>query len=80
MEKMRAMVLSECAKIETKPLKITEIEKHKIERSDEILLKIEACGVCHSQLHGIEGDWSSDVCSSDLDAGIPICCQSPSIP
>ncbi len=42
MEKMRAMVLSECAKIETKPLKITEIEKHKIERSDEILLKIEA--------------------------------------
>ena len=57
MEKMRAMVLSECAKIETNPLKSIQIEKHQIERSNEILLKIEACGVCHSQLHGIEGDW-----------------------
>lgn len=63
MEKMRAMVLSECAKIETKPLKLTNVNKHEIERSNEILLKIEACGVCHSQLHGIEGDWK--------DIGIP---------
>ena len=57
MGKMRAMVLSECAKIETSPLKPTNIDKHQIERPNEILLKIEACGVCHSQLHGIEGDW-----------------------
>ena len=63
MEKMRAMVLSECAKIETNPLKLTQIDKHEIKRSNEILLKIEACGVCHSQLHGIEGDWK--------DLGIP---------
>jgi len=56
-EKMRAMVLSECAKIETNPLKPTNIDRHQIERPNEILLKIEACGVCHSQLHGIEGDW-----------------------
>ena len=63
MEKMRAMVLSECAKIETSPLKLTQIDKHEIKRSNEILLKIEACGVCHSQLHGIEGDWK--------DIGIP---------
>jgi len=63
MEKMRAMVLSECAKIETNPLKLTEIDRHKIQRPNEILLKIEACGVCHSQLHGIEGDWK--------DIGIP---------
>ena len=63
MEKMRAMVLSECAKIETKPLKLTEIDRHEIQRPNEILLKIEACGVCHSQLHGIEGDWK--------DIGIP---------
>ncbi|NNM02329.1 MAG: alcohol dehydrogenase catalytic domain-containing protein [Nitrosopumilus sp.] len=59
MEKMRAMVLSECAKIETNPLKLTEIDKHQIQRPNEILLKIEACGVCHSQLHGIEGDWKN---------------------
>ena len=57
MEKMRAMVLSKCAKIETNPLKLTNIDKHQIEKPNEILLKIEACGVCHSQLHGIEGDW-----------------------
>lgn len=57
MEKMRAMVLSKCAPIETKPLKLTEIDRHKIQGLNEILIKIEACGVCHSQLHGIEGDW-----------------------
>ena len=67
MEKMRAMVLSKCAKIETNPLKLTTINRHEIKRSNEILLKIEACGVCHSQLHGIEGDWQ--------DIGIP-----PSLP
>ena len=54
---MRAMVLSECKKIEDKPLKLTNIEKHSINKPDEVLIKIEACGVCHSQLHGIEGDW-----------------------
>ncbi|MCE9617033.1 MAG: alcohol dehydrogenase catalytic domain-containing protein [Nitrosarchaeum sp.] len=63
MKKMRAMVLSECALIETRPLKLTEIDRHEIKKPDEILLKIEACGVCHSQLHGIEGDWR--------DIGIP---------
>ena len=63
MEKMRAMILSECAAIESRPLKLAEIDKHEIQRSNEILLKIEACGVCHSQLHGIEGDWK--------DIGIP---------
>jgi propanol-preferring alcohol dehydrogenase len=63
MKKMRAMVLSECAPIETNPLKLTEIDRHEIKNPNEILLKIEACGVCHSQLHGIEGDWK--------DIGIP---------
>ena len=51
---MRAMVLSKCAPIETNPLKLTEIDRHEIKKPDEILLKIEACGVCHSQLHGID--------------------------
>jgi len=56
-EKMKAMVLSKLAPIETKPLKLTQIDRHEIQRPNEILIKIEACGVCHSQLHGIEGDW-----------------------
>ena len=63
MEKMRAMVLFECAPIETSPLKLSEINRHQIEKENEVLIKIEACGVCHSQLHGIEGDWK--------DLGIP---------
>lgn len=60
---MRAMVLSKCAPIETNPLKLSEIDRHEIKKENEILIKIEACGVCHSQLHGIEGDW--------MDLGIP---------
>ena len=54
---MRAMVLSKLAPIESNPLKLTEMDRHKIENPNEILIKIEACGVCHSQLHAIEGDW-----------------------
>ena len=54
---MRAMVLSKCAPIETEPLTLAHIDRHEIERPNEILIKIEACGVCHSQLHSIEGDW-----------------------
>jgi len=62
-EKMKAMVLSKLGPIETNPLKLTEIDRHEIQRPNELLIKIEACGVCHSQLHGIEGDWK--------DLGIP---------
>ncbi|MGI0082158.1 MAG: alcohol dehydrogenase catalytic domain-containing protein [Nitrosopumilaceae archaeon] len=56
-EKMRAMVLSKLAPIETKPLKLTMLDRHQIKKPNEMLIQIEACGVCHSQLHGIEGDW-----------------------
>ena len=38
-EKMRAMVLSECAPIENSPLKLTQIDRHQIQKPDEILLK-----------------------------------------
>ena len=62
-EKMRAMVLSELGPVESNPLKLTEINRHEIANPKEILVKIEACGVCHSQLHSIEGDWK--------DIGIP---------
>jgi len=62
-KKMRAMVLSKLGPVESNPLKLTEIDKHEIANPKEILVKIEACGVCHSQLHSIEGDWK--------DIGIP---------
>ncbi len=70
MSKMRAMVLSELGPVENKPLKLTEIDRHEIERPNEILIKIQGCGVCHSQLHGIEGDWK--------ELGIPP--QLPTVP
>ena len=62
-EKMRAMVLSKLGPVESNPLKLTEIDRHEIATPKEMLIKIEACGVCHSQLHSIEGDWE--------DIGIP---------
>ena len=62
-EKMRAMVLSKLGPVESNPLKHTEINRHEIATPKEMLIKIEACGVCHSQLHSIEGDWE--------DIGIP---------
>jgi len=62
-EKMRAMILSKLGPVESNPLKLTEIDKHEIANPKEVLVKIEACGVCHSQLHSIEGDWE--------DIGIP---------
>ena len=56
-EKMLAMILSKLGPVESNPLKLTEIDRHEIQKPNEILIKIAACGVCHSQLHGIEGDW-----------------------
>ena len=69
-EKMRAMVLNKLGPVESKPLTLSEIDRHEIKRPNEILIKIEACGVCHSQLHGIEGDWK--------ELGIPP--QLPTVP
>lgn len=57
MTSMQAMLLEKLGPIETKPLKLTEIPRHQIRKPNEVLVKIDACGVCHSQLHGIEGDW-----------------------
>jgi propanol-preferring alcohol dehydrogenase len=56
-EKMQAMVLSKLAPIETRPLKMTSIDRPAIKGKNGLLLEIEACGVCRSNLHLIEGDW-----------------------
>lgn len=39
------------------PLSLEDVEKPSI-ASDEVLIKVEACGVCHSDLHIAEGDWA----------------------
>ncbi|MBQ0736140.1 alcohol dehydrogenase AdhP [Aquimarina celericrescens] len=49
---MKAAVVREFGK----PLAIEETEVKRPER-DEILVKVQASGVCHTDLHAIEGDW-----------------------
>jgi alcohol dehydrogenase, propanol-preferring len=39
-----------------KPLAIEEVDVPR-PRAHEVLVKIEACGVCHTDLHAVEGDW-----------------------
>jgi propanol-preferring alcohol dehydrogenase len=38
------------------PLKIEDVPRPQIS-ADEVLIEVEACGVCHSDLHVAEGDW-----------------------
>ena len=49
---MKAALLREFKK----PLTIEEVEKPK-PGPDEVLIEVEACGVCHSDLHVADGDW-----------------------
>jgi propanol-preferring alcohol dehydrogenase len=56
-EKMKAMVLSRLAPVESRPLKLTSIDRPAVKKRNDLLLEIEACGVCRSNLHMIEGDW-----------------------
>ena len=50
---MKAAVLHEFEK----PLAIEEVPRPK-PGADEVLIEVEACGVCHSDLHVADGDWS----------------------
>lgn len=56
-EKMRAMVLTKPGSIEVHPLNLMSIDKPIMRSNTGLLLEIEACGVCRSNLHLIEGDW-----------------------
>ena len=50
---MKAAVLQEFKK----PLAILEVPRPQLEPGD-VLIRVEACGVCHSDLHVADGDWS----------------------
>jgi len=52
---MLAMLLKEPEAIEKNPLQLVEIDKPKI-RQDEILVRIKVCGICHTDLHTVEGE------------------------
>jgi propanol-preferring alcohol dehydrogenase len=40
-----------------KPLSIEEVERPRPE-ADEVLIQVEACGACHSDVHVADGDWT----------------------
>lgn len=64
---MQAMVLTKLAPIETRPLKLMSIDKPTIKgRRGGLVLEIQACGVCWSNLHLIEGDWKKYGAPSSL--------------
>lgn len=52
---MKAMVLARQAPIESRPLVLTEVTAPQA-GPGQIRLKITACGICHTDLHVIEGD------------------------
>jgi propanol-preferring alcohol dehydrogenase len=52
---MLAMILKDQKEIEKNPLELVEMEKPEI-KPDEILVKVKICGVCHTDLHEVEGE------------------------
>ena len=60
---MRAMMLEEYRKAETGALRLREVDTP-APGSDEVLVRVSACGVCRTDLHVIEGDLSP--------AGLPV--------
>ncbi len=52
---MRAMLLEKPAPVSTSPLKKVEIAPP-VPGQDQIAVKVAACGVCHTDLHTVEGD------------------------
>lgn len=59
---MRAVLLDRPAPLDTGPLRVADIPVPE-PGPGQVLLEVEACGVCRSNLHMIEGDW--------VDNGVP---------
>jgi len=56
---VRAMILEACAPAEAAPLRAAEVEIPQPARN-ELLVRVLACGVCHTDLHTAEGDLGTD--------------------
>lgn len=52
---MQAMLLKEPDAIEKSPLQSTEMDRPKV-GPGEILVKVKVCGICHTDLHTVEGE------------------------
>ena len=53
---LKAQLLQRIAPIEEHPLQFTSVSNPTV-RSTDVLIRIKACGVCHSNLHMIEGEF-----------------------
>ncbi|MEM2660825.1 MAG: zinc-dependent alcohol dehydrogenase family protein [Nitrososphaeria archaeon] len=51
---MKAMILKQISRVEDSPLQLVELPKPNI-KSNEILVKITACGICRTEIDEIEG-------------------------
>lgn len=49
-DKMKAALFKE----PKKPLEVTEANKPKLERDDDVLIRVVACGLCHTDLSYID--------------------------
>ena len=52
---MKAMVLERAGPAESRPLRAEELEVPAVGR-DEVLVRVDACGVCRTDLHVVEGE------------------------
>ncbi len=52
---VRAMLLTNPRAVQTKPLSLGKVETP-TPKSDEVLVRVIACGVCHTDLHQVEGE------------------------
>jgi propanol-preferring alcohol dehydrogenase len=52
---MKAQHLHQPAPVDSQPLRLSEVERP-VPTADELLVKINTCGVCHTDLHVIEGE------------------------
>jgi len=53
-ETMKAMVLEEISQVEERPLKLVDLPEP-VPGRGQILVRVSACGVCHTELDEIEG-------------------------
>ncbi len=52
---MKAMVLESCGPIETSPLVLRDVPRP-TPAAHEVLVRVRCCGVCHTDLHTVEGE------------------------
>lgn len=58
------MVLEKCGPMESGPLKLLELPEPV---PGQVLIRANACGICHTDLHIIEAEWSKACLPTTMD-------------